>query len=215
MPNDLLRSLLGFLRERGGALLGLAHGVLRKIRSLLGGARGLVGPLIKRAIAFVLSKVSPAVTSVRAKVRGSFDALTRMVQTARAGAPPEPDGSGDECEVDSPAVADERGAGTERAQRAAAAESTETSAESNAVTMPSSPAEPSGGPVDAGGPIAMPSRSPEKQDVPPKGRGRAAAPRGGASSELTTLAPALRRAFVRVLGQRRAPALDRAAPVTS
>lgn len=214
MPNDLLRSLLGFLRERGGALLGLAHGALRKIRSLLGGARGLVGPLIKRAIAFVLDKVSPAVTAARAKVRGSFEALTRMVQAARAGAPPEPDVANAECEVDSPAVADERGAGTERAQRAAA-ESTETSAELNAATMLNSPAEPSGGPVDAGGSIATSSRAPDRQDVPPKSRGRAAGPRGGAPSELATLAPAIRRAFVKMMGPRRAPALERAAPAAS
>src|SRR5690349_5759696 len=93
MLTDLLRYLWTLVRNRAGSLLGLVRKALQGVRSLLGGARGLIGPLIKRVLTFLLGKASSAASSARTKAQGSFESLRRMAEEAMRAKPPEPEPS--------------------------------------------------------------------------------------------------------------------------
>src|SRR5262245_35939846 len=99
MLTGLLRYLLNILRERAGSLLGLVRKGLNAIRSLFGGARGLVGPLIKKALSFLLGKLSSAASSACSKVQGSLESLKRMAEKAMKGKPPEPETAANQPET--------------------------------------------------------------------------------------------------------------------
>lgn len=80
MLNGLLRYLLNVLRERGGALLGLARKGLHAIRSLLGGARGLLRGLLERAISFLAPKGARTSTTAGPRERDALDSMMKRVQ---------------------------------------------------------------------------------------------------------------------------------------
>ena len=217
MLNDLLRSLMGLLRKHAGSLLGLARKGLNSIRALLGGARGLLGPLIKRALSFLLGKLSPAMSSVRAQAKSSFASLMRMAEGVLKGEPSE---AGTEDEE--PEIAPERrtvtSTGAAAAKRVplsprgaapvegAVAPIEEATAAPSAARTVAEVEEPAAEPVrSAAAPLHDTERATPPADQDPGLRRpphESAAPSSGEASamahDLTRLAPALRRALMRV-----------------
>ena len=218
MLNDLFRSLLGLLRKHAGSLLGLARKGLNAIRALFGGARGLLGPLIKRALSFLLGKLSPAMSSVRARAKSSFASLMRMAEGVLKGEAPKPRTEADEPETP-----------MERSEVEGTAEATAPEP-SKAVNDPLETGQPAVSLVEEPAPaVEEPATVPtdEQADVPPiDGReprsqrlpcGRPASIRPAADSsdaarsDLTLLAPVLKRALVRALNRDGEPRRDRQA----
>ena len=225
MLNDLFRSLLGLLRKHAGSLLGLARKGLNSIRALLGGARGLLGPLLKRALSFLLGKLSPAMSSVRAQAKSSFASLMRMAEGVLKGEASEA-GTDDEESVIAPERRTVTSTGAATAKRVplsprgavpvegavapveqpAAVPVEEATAAPSAARTVAEVEEPAAEPVRS---AAVPlhdtesATPPADQDPGLRRQPReSAAPSSGEASamahDLTRLAPALRRALMRV-----------------
>jgi hypothetical protein len=92
MLTGLLRYLLDALRYRGGALLDRARKGLDTIRALLGAARGLIRPLLKKAVAYVTSKVAPAAAKARDTMWSALESLKAKAEAAMKGRASPPEG---------------------------------------------------------------------------------------------------------------------------
>jgi hypothetical protein len=85
MQSSLLDFVWSFVRERGGALLGLVGKGWSALRAVLGRARGLARELLKKALGFAAEKLAPIAAAASKKMPGA-QLLARAQEVLRSGA---------------------------------------------------------------------------------------------------------------------------------
>jgi hypothetical protein len=185
MNNGLLQFVWSLLRERGGALVGLAAKGLGALRSLLGGARGLVRELLKKVLAFATNKVVPAAAAAKDTLRGALQSLKARAEAAmRSGA--------------SSAPSDAATAASQTALPTVRATETESSAASSTSATDARPAAVPPAPAKTAAAIKAPAST-----------ARAASRTALSGASLAHWAPLVARAVVTTLARKHGPRIER------
>ena len=186
MKTGLAEFLLSLLVDGGGAVGSFARKGLDALRALLGGVSGRLGPLLKRALALVASKLSTGTRAARSKIDGALASLKRRVEAVQRGEAPEAE--------------PEPEAEAEPVQEAAAASSCAASASSSSCAASASSSSCATSPAPASTTAAASVAETSTDDGTPR-------------VPLSTLLPLLGRSLVRALDRSRGMRSGRASPL--